>query len=90
MIYGLILAGGKGTRLYPLSRSERPKQFLKVINDKSFLQNTVERVTPLIDKDNIYIVTNKEYQDKVKLELENINSNNIFTEPKNKETAIYN
>ncbi|MBS5939366.1 mannose-1-phosphate guanylyltransferase [Clostridium sp.] len=87
MIYGLILAGGKGTRLYPLSRSERPKQFLKVINNKSFLQNTVERVTPLIDKDNIYIVTNKEYQDKVKLELENINSNNIFTEPMNKETA---
>ena len=85
MIYGLILAGGKGTRLYPLSRSERPKQFLKVINNKSFLQNTVERVTPLIDKDNIYIVTNKEYQDKVKLELENINSNNIFTEPRNKE-----
>ena len=90
MIYGLILAGGKGTRLYPLSRSARPKQFLKVINNKSFLQNTVDRVAQLIDKENIYIVTNKEYKDKVKAELDNINSNNIFTEPMNKETAIYN
>ena len=87
MIYGLILAGGKGTRLYPLSRSARPKQFLKVINNKSFLQNTVDRVAPLIDKENIYIVTNKEYEDKVKVELDNINSDNIFTEPMNKETA---
>lgn len=88
MIYGLILAGGKGTRLYPLSRSARPKQFLKVINNKSFLQNTVDRVAPLIDKENIYIVTNKEYEDKVNAELDNINSNNIFTEPMNKETAL--
>jgi mannose-1-phosphate guanylyltransferase len=90
LIYGLILAGGKGTRLYPLSRSARPKQFLKVINNKSFLQNTVDRVEPLINKENIYIVTNKEYKDKVKVELDNINSNNILTEPSNKETAIYN
>ena len=61
MIYALILAGGKGTRLYPLSRANQPKQFLKVINNKSFLVNTVERVTPLIKKDNIYVVTNKDY-----------------------------
>lgn len=90
MIYGLILAGGKGTRLYPLSRSSKPKQFLKVINNKSFLQNTVDRVTPLIKKENIYVVTNKEYKDKIKVELGNIDSNNIFTEPQNKETATCN
>lgn len=90
MIYGLILAGGKGTRLYPLSRSSKPKQFLKVINNKSFLQNTVDRVTPLIKKENIYVVTNKEYKDKIKVELGNIDPNNIFTEPQNKETATCN
>lgn len=90
MIYGLILAGGKGTRLYPLSRSSNPKQFLKVINNKSFLQNTVDRVAPLIKKENIYVVTNKEYKDKIKEELNYIDSNSIFTEPQNKETAIYN
>ncbi|MBS4957943.1 MAG: mannose-1-phosphate guanylyltransferase, partial [Clostridium sp.] len=59
---------------------------LKVINNKSFLQNTVDRVTPLIKKENIYVVTNKEYKDKIKVELDNIDPNNIFTEPQNKET----
>lgn len=87
MIYGLILAGGKGTRLYPLSRANKPKQFLKVINNKSFLENTVERIIPLIKKENIYVVTNQDYQDKIRLELTDINKENIFTEPENKETA---
>ncbi|MGL5479788.1 MAG: mannose-1-phosphate guanylyltransferase, partial [Clostridium sp.] len=87
MIYGLILAGGKGSRLYPLSRVEKPKQFLKVINEKSFLVNTVERITPLIEKENIYVVTNKDYEDQIKEDLSDINENNIITEPMNKETA---
>ncbi len=87
MIYALILAGGKGTRLYPLSRMNQPKQFLRVINNKSFLVNTVERITPLIKKDNIYVITNRDYLDKIREELSYINSDNIFTEPENKETA---
>lgn len=87
VLYSLILAGGKGTRLYPLSRSKEPKQFLKILNNKSFLANTVERVSPLIPDENIYIITNKDYEEKVKEELSNINSENIFTEPANKETA---
>ena len=87
MIYALVLAGGKGTRLYPLSRTNQPKQFLKLINGKSFLVNTVERITPLISKENIYVVTNQDYVDKIKNELSDINPDNIFTEPQNKETA---
>ena len=88
VIYGLILAGGKGSRLYPLSRSDEPKQFLKVINGKSFLVNTVNRVTPLISKDNLYVVTNTDYHEKVKEELKDIKPENIFSEPSNKETAL--
>lgn len=87
MLYALILAGGKGTRLYPLSRSNNPKQFLKVVNNKSFLRNTVDRVKPIISKENIYIVTNEEYLDKIQQELPEINKENIFAEPANKETA---
>lgn len=87
MIYGLILAGGKGSRLYPLSRAGEPKQFLKLINDKSFLVNTVDRITPIINKENIYVVTNMDYKEKVKEELVDINESNIFVEPANKETA---
>lgn len=87
MLYALILAGGKGTRLYPLSRSDNPKQFLKVINDKSFLVNTVDRIKPIVNKENIYVVTNKDYESKIREELCDIGVENIFTEPENKETA---
>lgn len=87
MLYALILAGGKGLRLYPLSREKNPKQFLKVINNKSFLKNTVDRIKPLISKENIYVVTNEEYLDKIYEELPDIIRQNIFIEPANKETA---
>ncbi len=88
MLYSLILAGGKGTRLYPLSRSSNPKQFLSIHNNgKSFLSNTVDRIRPIIHKDNIYVVTNQEYEDKIRDELKDIIEENIFTEPANKETA---
>lgn len=88
MLYSLILAGGRGTRLYPLSRSSNPKQFLSIHNNgKSFLSNTVDRIRPIIHKDNIYVVTNQEYEDKIRDELKDIREENIFTEPANKETA---
>ncbi len=87
LLYALVLAGGKGTRLYPLSRSDNPKQFLKIINNKSFLRNTVDRIKPMVSKENIYIVTNEDYVAKVTEELPEIDEKNIFTEPSNKETA---
>ena len=87
MLYSLILAGGKGTRLYPLSRGQEPKQFLKIVNDKSFLVNTVDRVSPLIPSENIYVITNKDYEERLQQELPELNPENIFVEPANKETA---
>lgn len=87
MLYALILAGGKGTRLYPLSRSNNPKQFLKVFNEDSFLTNTVKRIEPLVNTENIFVVTNKEYIDKIYEELPQIKKENVFVEPSNKETA---
>lgn len=87
MIYALILAGGKGSRLYPLSRLNKPKQFLKSENNNSFLVNTVDRIRPFIKDENIYVVTNDFYKDQIRKELDFIDDSNIFTEPQNKETA---
>jgi len=87
LLYALILAGGRGTRLYPLSRSKNPKQFLKMVDNKSFLKSTVDRIKPLVGEDNIYVVTNEEYIDKVYEELPEIKKENVFIEPANKETA---
>lgn len=87
MLYALILAGGKGTRLYPLSRENNPKQFLNIINGKSFLRNTVDRILPIIPKENIYIVTNQKYDKQICEDIPEINEENIILEPMNKDTA---
>lgn len=89
MTYGLILAGGKGLRLYPLSRSNKPKQFLNIIGDKSLLHDTIFRVSKIIDSGRIYVVTNKEFKNDIISESsEFIDNNNIIIEPYNKETAV--
>lgn len=89
MVYGLVLAGGSGSRLYPLSRSNTPKQFLKVLNEKTLLYNTLDRVSKIIKGDNLYIITNKEYESKVVLESEKfVSKDNVIIEPFNKETAV--
>ena len=87
MVYVLILAGGRGTRLYPLSREKKPKQFLNVIDDNSFLRKTVDRVKSIVPMDNIYIVTNEIYKENILSEINELREENIFIEPANKETA---
>ena len=63
MVYGIILAGGRGERFWPLSRINRPKQFLKLTSDKMMLEETIDRVLPLIPMENIRIVTNESMRD---------------------------
>jgi len=65
----IILAGGGGSRLFPLSRTRFPKQFLKLNGDKSLLAQTIERFSELVKPSDMVIVTNQEYVHHVKTEL---------------------
>jgi len=56
MIHAVVMAGGKGTRFWPLSRAKNPKQFLSILTAKSLLEETISRVRPLIPKENTWIV----------------------------------
>ena len=60
-LYAVILAGGVGSRFWPFSRELEPKQFLKIIKDKSLLQDTVGRLKGIVNPGNIYIISNKVY-----------------------------
>src|SRR3990167_6925856 len=60
-VHAVILAGGSGSRLWPLSRQQLPKQFLALDGDASLLQTTIERLSPVIDADSVLIVTQESH-----------------------------
>ena len=77
----LILAGGKGTRLWPLSRHHKPKQFQKLFGRKTMLQATFERVSSLTPLKDIYVATSRFYGKEVKKQLPKTGLKNIILEP---------
>ena len=83
----LIMAGGVGTRFWPLSRESNPKQFLKIISDKSMLQMTVERLLPKIRIEDIFIVTARSQVELTKKHLPQLPAENIIIEPFGMNTA---
>jgi mannose-1-phosphate guanylyltransferase len=86
-MYALIMAGGSGTRLWPHSRSHKPKQFLRINGEATMLQETVARVLPLIPLDRIYVVTGSVYADLVREQLPELPQANLLIEPSGKGTA---
>ncbi|WP_040213575.1 mannose-1-phosphate guanylyltransferase [Clostridium polynesiense] len=87
MLCALIMAGGKGTRFWPLSTEEHPKQFLKLLGNKTMIQLTVDRLLKLIPMEQIFIVTSKKYVGLVKDQIPEILDRNIIIEPVGKNTA---
>lgn len=77
----VIFAGGVGTRLWPLSRKNTPKQFEKIVGDKSTLQLAVERISPIIDAEDIFISSGMRYEDTIRGQLPMIPSENFILEP---------
>ena len=83
----LIMAGGSGTRFWPLSTNEKPKQFLDLVSEKTMIKETVDRILKLIPSENIFISTNINYLEIVKKELPQIPVRNIIFEPMARDTA---
>ncbi|MFN8619443.1 MAG: sugar phosphate nucleotidyltransferase [Chloroflexota bacterium] len=86
-MYAVIMAGGGGTRLWPLSRSDRPKPFLPLIGETSLLQETVARLAPLIEPQDVYVVTDGRYGAIVREQLPEVPATNILAEPMGRNTA---
>ncbi len=87
-IYGVILAGGSGTRFWPLSRHQKPKQLIPLLSGKTTLEVTVERLLPFIPARNLMVVTNQEqYQDVVENLRSHLTEKQIIAEPRGRNTA---
>lgn len=87
-VTAVIMAGGRGERFWPKSRNNRPKQFLSLTSDgETMIQKTVKRLSPLVDAEDIFIVTNAAYTELVKEQLPDVPAENILAEPCARNTA---
>ncbi len=87
MDYAVIMAGGTGKRLWPLSRKKRPKQVLKLLDGQTLLRCCFDRLSPIFDERNIIILTNAGYADVVRENLPELPFNNVIAEPAVRDTA---
>ncbi|MDA8442119.1 MAG: mannose-1-phosphate guanylyltransferase [Peptococcaceae bacterium] len=85
--YAVIMAGGTGSRFWPKSRLNRPKQLLSFCGSETLLRETATRILPLIKWSNIFVVTNHTYKPLIVDELPDLPTQNIILEPENKDTA---
>ncbi len=87
MDYAVIMAGGTGKRLWPLSRQKRPKQVLKLLDGQTLLGRCFERLCPIFDLRNIIVLTNAGYADIVRENLPDLPTGNVIAEPMVRDTA---
>jgi len=85
--YAVVMAGGKGERFWPQSRINHPKQLLRLIGNLTLLEQTAERLKPLVPEENILIITNQDYVAPMRSLLKNLPAENIIGEPVGKDTA---
>lgn len=85
--YALILAGGSGTRFWPLSRNSKPKQLLDLFGDGTLLEQTIHRLEGLVPYENILILTNAQQVDAVRVVASMLPVENIYAEPAKRDTA---
>ena len=83
----IIMAGGKGERFWPVSREKTPKQLITLLGGKSFLQQAVDRVLPLVPSKNIFIITNAVQAEAVRKQLPKLPKGNVIGEPIGRDTC---
>jgi len=86
-LYAVIMAGGVGSRFWPRSKKKMPKQLLKIIGEQTMIQFTVHRLSGLIEKENIYVITNAIQRQEVINQLSDVPPENIIEEPFGRNTA---
>ena len=87
MYYAVIIAGGSGTRLWPLSRRSRSKQSLKLVGERSMFQHAVDRLTPLFQPEQIFVVTREDQSELLASQVPELPMSNFITEPVGRGTA---
>ncbi|MFA5422539.1 MAG: sugar phosphate nucleotidyltransferase [Phycisphaerae bacterium] len=87
MNYAVVMAGGTGKRLWPLSRKSRPKQVLKLLEGQNLLEQCIERLIPIFDVRNIIVLTNADYVDMVRETSSRVPYQNVIAEPAVRDTA---
>jgi len=85
--YGLILGGGRGTRFWPRSRRKHAKQVLRFLGERSLIQQTVDRLSPMIPPKNQWILTNEHLRDEIVRQLPEVPKRQILAEPAQRNTA---
>src|SRR3974390_1270458 len=83
----VIMAGGRGERFWPLSREKTPKQLLALLGKRSFLQEAVDRVLPLVPIKNVLVITNEMQAPEVRKQLPKLPKENIIAEPVGRDTC---
>ncbi|HXI43260.1 MAG TPA: sugar phosphate nucleotidyltransferase [Bryobacteraceae bacterium] len=85
--YGLILAGGRGTRFWPRSRRRHAKQVLSIVGERSLIQSTVDRLAPLIPPERLWVLTNEHLREEIVRQLPTVPRRQILAEPMQRNTA---
>jgi mannose-1-phosphate guanylyltransferase len=83
----IIMAGGAGTRFWPVSRKNKPKQFLPIVSEKTMIEETVDRLSPRVPLNDIYTIANPEKTETIKGLLPGLPDENFLVEPMGKNTA---
>ncbi|MBM4319317.1 MAG: mannose-1-phosphate guanylyltransferase [Deltaproteobacteria bacterium] len=86
-IYAVIMAGGSGTRFWPMSRGDTPKQFLRLLSSETLLQQTMVRIAPIIPPERVIVVTARAHAEQVRELLPGLPPDNLLLEPVGRNTA---